>query len=96
MELFSNVCDVCGNLPIPFECGNEDFSMNETAYYHTVPKRSEDPSTLMSNGDLMFKVCVSPEHPVLTEEMHICSNCFLKLYGDRVNKYDESDPMLEG
>lgn len=90
-----SLCEKCGESPTPFECGNDDFSETETGYYHTVPRRSEDPSTLMSNGDLVFKVCVTKTHPILKDEMHICSDCFLKFYGDTVKYTDTPNPFLD-
>jgi hypothetical protein len=95
MNLFSNVCDRCGKLPIVFECGNDDFSKGELAYYHVIPRQCEDPMTLMSNGDLVFKLCISKEHPIFDNDAHICSDCFIEMFGDHVEYSDENPDIGE-
>lgn len=100
--LVSGVCDRCGKEPTPFECGNEDFSEREIGYYHIVPTQSDDPAILLSNGELVFKVCVTKEHPVVDDEIHICSECFIEQYGDDVDinpiddEIDDSDTKSDG
>lgn len=95
MNLFSNVCDRCEKQPEPFECGNEDFKDADTGYYHIVPRKCDDATTLMSNGDLVFKVCISREHPIFDDEAHICSDCFIELFGDDVKYIDDPGPTQE-
>ena len=77
----SNVCDLCMKDPIAFECGNiEGQKLDDIAYYHVIPRSCDDPSTLMSNGVFVFKLTMSKAHPILTDEAHVCEDCFCKLF----------------
>ena len=78
----SLVCDRCGKDPAPFECGNDDASQEEVGFYHIIPRRCDDPVTLMSSGELVFKIAVTKEHPILEDEAHICADCFDEIFGD--------------
>ena len=93
MKLFSNVCDKCGKPPVAFECGNEEFAETDMGFYHVVPRQCDDATTLMSNGDLVFKICITPEHPILEEEAYICSDCFVEIfgYGDDIEFTEDID-----
>lgn len=91
----SSVCDKCGKDPIPFRCGNDDmyFSPEEedTAHYHLIPRDCEEPLVLMSNGDLMFKVAALKEHPILEDEIFICSDCFEDMFSEQLDEEDDDN-----
>lgn len=79
---YSQVCDRCKKRPIPFECSDQPKSPGKKAYYHLVPADMGDPTTLMSNGKLMFAVYAFLTHPVDDETKFFCFDCFQEIFKD--------------
>jgi len=90
MDEHSSICDICKQEPQPFFVGDGD-GMEEIGYYNVVPKEDteDNPVFLMSDGAFKFKIAVTKYHPILAEELHICSRCFEILYPDMPTAEEE-------
>lgn len=65
-----SVCDYCFKEPTLID------TENGPAYYFVMPKESGDMTILMTDLEFRFRLCADKEHPVETDEMFICQDCF--------------------
>ena len=76
LESFIDHCDNCKQEPQGFMAGASD-GKEVQCFYHIIPNKvGEDPVVLMSNLEFAFKLCPTKHHPVLKDELFLCSKCF--------------------
>ncbi len=87
----NRVCCRCLRPPEAFPIESGD-GTGQLAYWFVVPKNNpEDPTHLMSSGELMFAMCPDENPPDDIENDFICFHCFGDLYADEDDEEDEDE-----
>lgn len=91
-----NVCDHCKEKPIPFAVEGSVEGKEEFACYHVIDVASNDPTVLMSDGSMAFRICPTAAHPIKPSLKFLCGKCFFKLYSNVVRQADSDEDDDEG
>lgn len=76
---------------MPFDAGtgDDDHGKLVQCCYVVIEKETQDPTVLLSNGEILWRLYEQKDHPVLEDQEFLCNDCLEKIEEEKEDDDDQ-------